>query len=133
VLDNCIYIGEGVGNATISETNTIRIGDNLPIGPGASKCFIGGILSNFVPAATGDDVVTIDKETGQLGWTTDSAAGKVTELQKKIEEQQASIAELRSTVGVLTAQLREQGAQIQKVSAQLEVSKASPQTVLNNQ
>ena len=52
---------------------------------------------------------------------------------KKVEEQQASIAELKSTVGVLMAQLKEQAAQIQKVSAQLEVSKAAPQTVLNDQ
>jgi hypothetical protein len=58
---------------------------------------------------------------------------------KKVEAQQASIAELRSTVAqqqkgmeVLTAQLKEQAAQIQKVSAQVAVSKAAPQTVLNN-
>jgi len=34
---------------------------------------------------------------------------------------------------ILTAQLREQASQIQKVSAQLELSKAAPQTVANNQ
>ena len=33
----------------------------------------------------------------------------------------------------MAIQLKEQAAQIQKVSAQLEVSKAAPQTVLNNQ
>jgi hypothetical protein len=45
---------------------------------------------------------------------------------RKNEEQQKQI-------NVLTAQLKEQAAQIQKVSAQLELSKAAPQTVLNDQ
>jgi len=65
---------------------------------------------------------------------------KVEEQQSKIENQQAAIAELKSTVAqqhkgmdVLTAQLKEQAAQIQKVSAQLEVSRPTPQTVLNDQ
>jgi trimeric autotransporter adhesin len=65
---------------------------------------------------------------------------KVEEQQSKIDNQQASIAELRATVAqqakgmeVLTTQLKEQAAQIQKVSTQLELSKAAPQTVLNNQ
>jgi Chaperone of endosialidase len=42
-------------------------------------------------------------------------------------------AEQQEQINVLTAQLKEQAAQIQKVSAQLELSKAAPQTVLNNQ
>jgi hypothetical protein len=33
----------------------------------------------------------------------------------------------------LTATVKEQAAQIQKVSAQLEVSKSTPQTVMNSQ
>jgi hypothetical protein len=33
----------------------------------------------------------------------------------------------------LTTAMKQQAAQIQKVSAQLEMSKAAPQTVLNNQ
>ena len=44
----------------------------------------------------------------------------------KMEEQDKRIEEL-------TAQLKQQAAQVQKVSAQLELSKAAPQTVLNNQ
>jgi uncharacterized coiled-coil protein SlyX len=58
---------------------------------------------------------------------------------KKVEDQQATIAELKSTVvqqqkgmEVLTAQLKEQAAQIQRVSAQVEMSKPTPQVVLNN-
>jgi hypothetical protein len=46
---------------------------------------------------------------------------------------QATVAQQQKEIQALTAQLREQAAQIQKVSAQLEVNKAAPQTVLNNQ
>jgi hypothetical protein len=45
---------------------------------------------------------------------------------RRMEEQDKRIEEL-------TAQLKQQAAQVQKVSAQLELSKAAPQTVLNNQ
>ena len=40
---------------------------------------------------------------------------------------------LEATVANLVATVKEQAAQIQKVSAQLELSKAAPQTVLNDQ
>jgi methyl-accepting chemotaxis protein len=113
------------------ESNTIRIGDNLPTGAGASQCFIGGILSNNVTPGLGDSIVTINTTTGQLGWTTDSAASKVAEQQKKIEEQQASIGQLKSEMQTMVAQLKEQAAQIQKVSAQLEASKPASQMVNN--
>ena len=70
---------------------------------------------------------------------------------RKAQQQEATITELKSAmvqqrkdfeattalqqkeIQVLTASLKEQAAQIQKVSARLEVSKAAPQTVLNNQ
>jgi uncharacterized coiled-coil protein SlyX len=59
---------------------------------------------------------------------------------RKVEEQETTITQLKSTVAqqqkgmeVLTASLKEQASQIQKVSAQLEVSKAAPQIVANNQ
>ena len=56
---------------------------------------------------------------------------------RKVEEQQATITQLkkdfRATVAQLTSRLDEQASQIQKVSAQLEMSKAAPKTVLNNQ
>ena len=62
---------------------------------------------------------------------------------KKVEEQQATIAELKSAVAQqqkgFESKLAQQEEQIerltaglQKVSAQLEMSKAAPQTVLNN-
>jgi hypothetical protein len=77
--------------------------------------------------------------------------GKVEEQGRKLPEQevtiaeqrksfQASITKLEATVAhqrkemeALTASLKEQAAQIQKVSDQLEVSKAAPQIVVNNQ
>jgi trimeric autotransporter adhesin len=52
---------------------------------------------------------------------------------KKVEEQQATIAELKRAIALLAARDEEQAAQIQKVSAQLELSKAAPQTVSNDQ
>ena len=56
---------------------------------------------------------------------------------RKVEEQEATITQLKkdflATVAQLATRLDEQASQIQKVSAQLEVSKAAPQTVLNNQ
>jgi hypothetical protein len=59
---------------------------------------------------------------------------------RKVQEQEAMIIELKSTVAhqqkgmeLLAASLKEQAAQIQKVSDQLEVNKAAPQTVANNQ
>jgi hypothetical protein len=131
VLDDCIYIGHNVGNATLAEGNTIRIGDNLPTGAGLSQCFIGGILSHQVPQAPDNPLVTIDPVTQQLGMTTDFSANKVAEQEKKIEEQQASISQLKSEMQTMVAQLQEQAAQIQKVSAQLEVSKPAPQVVTN--
>jgi Chaperone of endosialidase len=52
---------------------------------------------------------------------------------KKVEEQQATIAELKKAIARLAVKDEERAAQIQKVSAQIELSKASPRTVLNDQ
>jgi hypothetical protein len=52
---------------------------------------------------------------------------------KKVEEQQATIAELKKAIARLAAKDEEQAEQIQKVSPQIELSKASPRTVLNDQ
>jgi hypothetical protein len=46
---------------------------------------------------------------------------------------QAAVVQQQKEIAALTATVKEQASQIQKVSAQLEVSKAAPQTVLNNQ
>jgi hypothetical protein len=65
---------------------------------------------------------------------------RVEEQGRKIQEQEATITALKSTavhqqkaMEAVTVRLDQQAAQIQKVSAQLEVSRAVPQTVLNNQ
>jgi uncharacterized coiled-coil protein SlyX len=59
---------------------------------------------------------------------------------KKVEEQQATITELKSTLASQQEKFTQQQKQIdalsaalQKVSAQLELSKAAPQTVVDNQ
>jgi uncharacterized coiled-coil protein SlyX len=52
---------------------------------------------------------------------------------KTVEELKSIVAEQRKGMKQMATQLKEQAAQIQKVSAQLEMSKPSPQTVLNNQ
>jgi uncharacterized coiled-coil protein SlyX len=63
----------------------------------------------------------------------------VQELKSTVAKQEATITQLNSTVAqqqkgmeVLAATLKEQAAQIQRVSDRLELSKAAPQTVLNN-
>ena len=83
----------------------------------------------------------VPQTTPQSGGARPQVAG---ELEVMIAEQrksfQASITKLEATVAhqrkemeALTASLKEQAAQIQKVSDQLEVSKAAPQMVVNNQ
>jgi septal ring factor EnvC (AmiA/AmiB activator) len=54
----------------------------------------------------------------------------ITQQRKDFE---AAIAQQQKQFEALTATVKEQAAQIEKVSAQLELSKAAPQTVLNNQ
>jgi hypothetical protein len=49
------------------------------------------------------------------------------------KKQKALIAELRKELKALSAQLKAQAVQIQRVSAQLQLAKASPPTVLNNE
>jgi hypothetical protein len=61
----------------------------------------------------------------------------ITELKSAMVQQrndfEATTALQQKEIQVLTASLKEQAAQIQKVSARLEVSKAAPEIVLNNQ
>jgi hypothetical protein len=51
----------------------------------------------------------------------------------KVQEQEKTIAELKSGMETLTATLKEQASQIQKVSAEVELNKAAPQMVADNQ
>ena len=55
------------------------------------------------------------------------------EQEAKIAGLKSADAEQRKEIRALTAALKERAAQIQKVSARLEVSKAAPQMVINNQ
>jgi hypothetical protein len=57
----------------------------------------------------------------------------ITALKANDAKQEATITQQQRQIDALIAGLKEQAAQIQKVSVQLEVSKAAPQTVLNNQ
>src|SRR5262249_16502574 len=52
------------------------------------------------------------------------------EAQRKVEKLEATVAQQHKDFEAVVAELK---GQIQKVSAQLEVRKAAPQTVLNNQ
>ena len=58
---------------------------------------------------------------------------KVEEQGRKLQDQESAIAQQQKEIKALTASLKEQASQIQKVSDQLEVSKAAPRMVLNNQ
>jgi cell division protein FtsB len=51
----------------------------------------------------------------------------------KVQEIGAAVSQLEKELDTLTAELREHAAKIQKMNDQLELSKAAPQTVLNNQ
>jgi hypothetical protein len=52
---------------------------------------------------------------------------------RKVEKLEATVAQQQKGMEVFAATLKEQAAQIQKVSAQIELRKAAPVTVLNNQ
>jgi len=129
-----IYIGDTAGtlefngNSLGDEGGVIRIGS---VFSGTTACYINGILPNFILTAQDNPIVTINTITGQLGWTTDFAAGKVEEQQKKIEEQQASINQLKSEMQTMVAQLKENAVQIQRANTQLEMSNPVTKVVAN--
>jgi hypothetical protein len=52
---------------------------------------------------------------------------------RTVQELKSTVAKQDATIAALTASVKEQAAQIQRVSTQLEVSKAAPHMVLNNQ
>jgi hypothetical protein len=62
--------------------------------------------------------------------TVQEQGATMTQQRKDFE---VAIAQQQKEIAALTATVKEQAARIQKVSAQLEVNKAAPQTVLNNQ
>jgi hypothetical protein len=66
-----MFIGAGVRGG-LQESNTIRIGDNLPGDPGASACFIGGINGQTTTSGT----AVFINSSGKLGTITSSARFK---------------------------------------------------------
>jgi len=66
-----------------------------------------------------------------------SAASKqeatISALKSTVAKQEATAAQQQTEIKILTASLKEQASQILKVSAQVELSKAAPQMVDNNQ
>jgi hypothetical protein len=50
-----------------------------------------------------------------------------------LAKQEAIIAQQQKGMGAVTARLQEQDSKIQKVCDQLELNKAAPRTVVNNQ
>ena len=108
----------------VGESNTIRIGDNLPTG-GQSNCYIGGINSE---SCDPDSCFIVGADiNNKLGTNTGPHL-----LLKDLFEDHKKVAELEAAVAALSAQLREQAAQIQKVSAQIQMTKPTTKVVLNN-
>src|SRR5262249_16179863 len=56
----------------------------------------------------------------------------IEQLKSTVARQEASIAQQQKRMQVLADRLKQQEAQIQKVSARLEITKLTPQMVLNN-
>ena len=57
---------------------------------------------------------------------------KVEKQSLKVQEQETTITQLKKEMESVTARLEEQQSQIQKVSAQLELTRFTPQTVVEN-
>lgn len=123
--DNNIDIGYFVEGLP-DESNTIRIGSNLPQG-GNSNCYIGGVFDGVVPSEAFVVGVNADNKVGD---TFPGSASKM-RVMDVIEDHQ-KVSELQASVAALAAQLKEQAAQIQKVSAQMQVSKPTTAAALNN-
>jgi hypothetical protein len=188
-----ICIGSGVVGIA-GESNTIRIGDNLPTADTLAACYIGGIYNQLAEAGAFPVVIATN---GKLGIPLSSrrfkanikpmakasealfalepvtfhyksdikntpcfgliaeevekvnpdlvgrdAEGKVTAVRydqvnamllNEFLKEHKTVQQQGQTIARLEKQLETVTATLQKVSAQLEVSKASPQTVLNNQ
>jgi hypothetical protein len=122
--NNNIDIGVQV-RGLAGESNTIRIGDNLPQG-GQSHCYIGGIFGSDI----GDGLVVGANADNKVGtFVTGTANARI----KDVIEDHKKVAELESAVAALTTQIKEQAEQIHKVSAQLETNRPPTEVALNNQ
>jgi hypothetical protein len=122
--DNNIDIGVEV-RGLAGESNTIRIGDNLPQDE-QSNCYIGGIFDGAIDADSFFVAVDVNNKLGDH-----LALGPKVRV-KDVVESLTKVEELEATVAALTTQLKEQAAKIQKVSAQVEMNKPATRVVLNN-
>lgn len=107
--DNNIDIGFFVGGLA-DESNTIRIGSNLPQ-RGNSNCYVGGVFDGVVPS---DAFVVGVNADNKIGDTFPGSASKI-RVVDVIQDHQ-KLAELQASVAALAAELKEQVAKIQKNS-----------------
>jgi len=102
------YFVEGVAG----ESNTIRIGSNLPQA-GQSNCYVGGVFDGHVGT---DAFIVFDNADNKIG---DLLAPEMPKLRATdVIQDHKKVMELEVCVAALTAQLKEQAAQIEKMSAQ---------------
>jgi hypothetical protein len=142
---NHVCVGRMAGSGITSVDNNIILGHHNGVhsvfGQESNRCYIDNIHGSPVSAGTAA-VVMVDSD-GRLGTVTAdgpqpggfSPKGIPPKSIPDAAEQamlNLKVQELEATVAQLKAQLKEQAFQIQRVGAQLELSKAAPQTVLNN-
>ena len=75
----------------------------------------------------------VEKQQATITQMKSTAAKQETTIAQQEKDFRATAAQQQREIEGLIATVKEQAAQIQKVSAQLELSKAAPKTVLNNQ
>jgi len=154
ITSNNVYVGD---TGFAGDTNVIAIGGLAASGTPYDNCYIGGIVPQS-QATNGVTVceVTVRLADGRLGIdcthpSNPGGAPDSTPLRRsrpqqtharpampngtvgQVQKLEETVAGQQKQIEALTAQLKEQAAQIQKVSAQLELTKAAPHTVLNNQ
>jgi len=122
-----IALGVGAGSGVVTASEVIAIGT---AGADVSNtCYIGNI-SGVVVAG----VPVCVQGTGQLGECGPASPFSANELlkqQRVVQELKATTERQAATIALQEEQIKALSAGLQKVSAELELSKASPQTVLN--
>ena len=116
------YFVEGLAG----ESNTVRIGSNLPQGF-ESNCYIGGIFDSEVGPDSFLIGVNADNKVGDFFLS--GSASKIRIMD--VIHDHKKVAELEATVAALAAQLKEQAAQIQKVNAQVEMNRPATKVALD--
>lgn len=139
-----VAVGDDAGDRITTGSNIIAIGAGVygvstSFGQVDYSCYIGNIQGATVDATTAASVfVDADGKLGTL--PTDANGNKVIvpnpgqpkTMLNEFFKQQRRIAELEGIVAHLAATVKEQAAQIQKVSAQCQVSRRTPDMVVDN-